>query len=108
MSYAQTGKKEVTILGEVVDVVSYVSSGMKPNSPDRRAVAEANAKAGYPIGILERGTGRIYLVKLQSPTENPAGKLFDYAGVKIFAKGAVTVRGGILLMTLSDIGKSAK
>jgi hypothetical protein len=103
MSYAQTGKKEVTILGEVVDVVSYVSSG-----PDRRAVAEANAKAGYPIGILERGTGRIYLVKLQSPTENPAGKLFDYAGVKIFAKGAVTVRGGILLMTLSDIGKSAK
>jgi hypothetical protein len=72
------------------------------------AVAKADVKGGYPLGILERNRGRIYLVRLESGEENAASKLMGYAGIKIFAKGQVTRRGGVRLLTLSDIGKSVR
>jgi hypothetical protein len=104
----QTKKKQTTVFGEVVDIVSYVSTGMKPDNADRRAVAERNVKGGNPLGILERGTGKIYLVTMQSPTEDVNTKMLGYCGVQIFAKGRVLRRGGIQLLLVSDIGKSVR
>jgi hypothetical protein len=105
---AQTGKKEVTIYGEVVDIASYVAYGMKPNNPDRRAVAEASAKGGNPLGIVERGTGKIYMVTMSQGNSSANDKLKDYFGLRVFAKGKLYKRGGVLLFMLNDIGKSVK
>ncbi len=104
----QSKKKQTTIYGEVVDVVNYVANGMKPDNADRKALAEANAKAGYPLGILEKGTGKIYIVAMQQRDVSAAGTLVPYFGLKIFAVGRVYKKGGVQLFMLSDIGKSVK
>ena len=108
ITIGQTKKKQTTVYGEVVDIVSYVSTGMKPDNADRKAVAERNVKGGNPLGILERGTGKVYLVTMQLPNEDVNTKMLGYCGIQIFAKGRVLRRGGIQLLMLSDIGKSVK
>ncbi len=108
VSFAQTQKKATTIYGEVIDVINYVANGMKPDNPDRKALAEANAKAGYPLGILEKGTGKIYIVAMQQRDVSAVQTLVPYFGLKIFAVGKVYKKGGLMLFVLSDIGKSVK
>ncbi len=105
---AQTVKKQSTITGEVIDIVSYMSSGMKPNNEDRKAVAEASVKAGNPLGILEKGTGKIYIIAMQQTGTSPAETLRPYFGLKIFATGKIYKKGGLQLFLLTDIGKSVK
>ena len=105
---AQTAKKPSKIVGEVIDVVTYVTNGMKPNNADRKALAESNAKVGNPLGILEKGTGKIYIIGKGQQGEDMVARLVPYFGLKIFAVGKVFKRGGINLLMLSDIGKSVK
>src|SRR5512140_3227488 len=87
LTFAQSQKKQTTIYGEVIDVVNYVANGMKPDTPDRKALAEASAKAGYPLGILEKGTGKIYIVAMQQRDISAVQTLAPYFGLKIFAVG---------------------
>jgi len=108
VAFSQTSKKQTTIIGEVVDVVNYVVNGMKPNNADRKALVEASAKAGSPLGILERKTGKIYVVAMGQQGASALETLTPYFGLKIFATGKVYKKGGIMLFMLSDIGKSVK
>ncbi len=108
IAVGQSTKKQTTIYGEVVDIVSYVTNGMKPDNPDRKALAEASAKAGNPLGILERNTGKIYVVVLDQQGVSAAPKLVPFFGLKIFAVGRTFKKGGVQLFVLSDIGKSVK
>jgi hypothetical protein len=108
LAFAQGQKKQTTIYGEVIDVVNYMANGMKPDNPDRKALAESSAKAGYPLGILEKGTGKIYLVAMQQRDISAVQTLVPYFGLKIFAVGQVYKKGGLQLFLLSDIGKSVK
>jgi hypothetical protein len=104
----QSSKKETTIYGEVIDISSYVANTMKPDTPDRKALAEASAKGGNPLGILERGTAKIYVVTMKQANTGANETLLPYLGLRIFATGRVYKRGGIQLFVLSDIGKSVK
>ncbi len=106
--FGQTTKKESTIIGEVVDIKSYIAFGMKADNADRKAAAEASMNAGNPLGILEKGTGKIYIVVIAQQTENANGKLKDYLGVRVYAKGLVYRRGASQLLILNDIGKTIK
>ena len=108
VAFSQTSKKQTTIYGEVVDVVNYVANGMKPDNPDRKALAESSAKAGNPLGILEKGTKKIYVVAMNLQGTSAVETLTPYFGLKIFATGKVYKKGGIMLFMLSDIGKSVK
>jgi hypothetical protein len=108
VAFAQTTKKESTIIGDVVDIKTYVAFGMKADTPDRKAMAEASFAAGNPLGILEKKTGKIYIVAMAQQTENANQRLKDYLGVHIYAKGIVYKRNGVQLILLSDIGKSIK
>ena len=107
-TFGQSSKNQVTMYGEVIDIVSYVANGMKPDNADRKAVAEASAKAGNPLGILERGTNKVYVVTMNQPNTSAISTLQPYFGLRIFALGKVYKRGGIQLFMLSDIGKSVK
>ena len=106
--FAQSSKKDVTIYGEVIDISTYVASGMKPDTPDRKAVAEANARAGNPLGVLERGTAKVYVVTMKQANTSANETLLPYLGLRIFATGRVYKKGGIQLFVLNDIGKSVK
>jgi len=107
-AFSQSPKKETTIYGEVIDVVSYVTNSMKPDNPDRKALSESSAKAGNPLGILERGTGKIYMVAMNQQGASAVQTLAPYFGLKIFAVGRVYKKGGVQLFMLNDIGKSVK
>jgi len=104
----QTTKKESTIIGEVVDIKSYVAFGMKADNPDRKAMAEGSIAAGNPLGILEKSTGKIYTVVMAGASENANAKLKDYLGLRVYAKGIVHKKAGIQLIVMNDIGKSIK
>ena len=108
-AFGQTAnKKESTIIGDVIDIKSYVAYGMKADNPDRRAAAEASMEAGNPLGILEKSTGKIYIVVMAAQNENANGKLKEYLGLHVYAKGVVHKKGSIQLIVMSDIGKSIK
>ncbi len=108
LGHAQTAKKQTKVIGEVIDVVSYVTNGMKPNNADRKALAEANAKGGNPLGILEKSTGKIYIFAKGQQGGDLVARLVPFFGLKVFAVGQVYKKGGVNLMILSDIGKSVK
>jgi hypothetical protein len=107
-AFTQSSKKQTTIYGEVVDLVNYVANGMKPDTPDRKAAAEASARGGNPLAILERGTGRLYVVTMSQSNTGPNETLLPYLGLRIFAVGKAYRKGELRLFILSDIGKSVK
>ncbi len=106
--HTQTTKKEVTLHGEVVDIANYVRFGTKPDDPDRIAIAETSMKTGNPLGILERSTGKIYLVTSSQANTRANEKLRQFFGQRVFAKGVMYHRGGVSLFIMNDIGKSVK
>lgn len=108
LSFGQTKTKLTTVQGVIVDIGSYIQYGMKPDTEDRKGVAEASAKAGNPLGILEKKTGRLYVVIMNDKNTNTNTTLLPYLGINIFAKGKVFKRGSMYMFMLSDIGKSAK
>ena len=108
-AFGQTAtKKESTIIGDVIDIKSYVANGMKADNPDRKAAAEASMQAGNPLGILEKSTGKIYIVVLAAQNENANGRLREYLGLHVYVKGVVYKKGSIQLIVMSDMGKSIK
>ena len=107
-AFGQTTKKESTIIGDVIDVKSFVAYGMKADNPDRKAAAQASVQAGNPLGVLEKGTGKIYLVVGASQSENANLKLMDYLGLRVYVKGVVHRKNAIQLIVMSDVGKSIK
>lgn len=103
---AQT--KGVTVIGEVVDLVSYMSTGSKPDTPDGKEVLEASIAKGNPLGILESGTGKLYVVTMKQASTGSNATLKQWIGTRIAAKGDVYKKGGCQVLVLSVIGKSIK
>jgi hypothetical protein len=104
----QTTKKESTIFGEVIDVKSYIAYGMKADNADRKEASLASMNAGNPLGILEKGTGKVYLVAMAQQTENANVRLKDFLGLRVYIKGLVYKRGSTQLILLNDIGKTIR
>ena len=106
LSYSQ--KKGTTIVGEVVDIVSYMNSGMKPDTPDGKEVLTASAKGGNHLGILEAKTGKLYIVTMNQANTGANQALLPFVGMKIAATGTVYKRGSCQLLVMTVIGKSIK
>ena len=103
---AQTG--EVTISGEIVDLVSYMASGVKADSPGNMEIVQASAKGGNPLGVLEDGSGRLYVVTMKQANTGPNQSLLPWVGSRIVAKGKVYSKGSTSVLVLTTIGKAAK
>ena len=103
---AQTG--ETTIKGEVVDLVSYMTNGMKADSPEGVEIATASAASGNPLGILEDGTGKLYVVTMKQANTGANATLLPWLGMKITAKGKVYTKGSTRVLVLTTVGKGLK
>jgi hypothetical protein len=97
---------DVTIKGEVVDLVSYVVSGVKADSPQGIEIVKASSGSGNPLGILETGTGKVYVVTMKKANTGSNKTLSAWIGSKITAKGQVLTKGGTQVLILTTIGKS--
>lgn len=84
--------QEVTMTGEVIDPVCYLSHDSR--GPDHAECARICAKSGIGLGILQDKTGTIY-VSLPADHSNPNAKLLEYAGQHVKVKGTVFHKGGL-------------
>lgn len=91
-----------TIRGEVIDISCYVSHGAVGAAHKECAVT--CMKAGQPVGILEQGTGKIYVAaKEEDHLTNPNSELIPYAAKMVEVKGLVHERGGIATIDIREI-----
>lgn len=87
--------KETSITGEVVDVSCYLAHGSKGMGDDHKSCAEACAKNGSPLGILEKG-GKLYVSVLPDDhSTGPNAKLLDHIAHQVKATGIVRTKGGV-------------
>jgi hypothetical protein len=103
---AQTGT--VTITGEVVDVVSYMVSGVKADSPQNIEIIQNSARGGNPLGILDAATGRLYVVTMKQSNTAANQNLLPWIGMKISAKGEVYSKGSARVLVLTTVGKALR
>ena len=97
---------DITVKGEVVDLVSYLVSGTKANSPQGIEIVKASAGGGNPLGILEDGTGKLYVVTMKQANTGANAALTPWIGSKITAKGQLYTKGGTRVLILTTVGKA--
>jgi hypothetical protein len=101
-------EKNVTVVGDVIDIVGYTTSGVVPTSASGKEIIEASAKGGNPLGILERTSGQVYLVTMKQANTPATNALLPFVGVTIAAKGDVYRKGDQQLLVMHTVGKSIK
>ncbi|HEV8537459.1 MAG TPA: hypothetical protein VGR15_00935 [Bacteroidota bacterium] len=94
-SKMEKAAKEMTISGEVVDVSCYLAHGPKGMGNDHKSCAEACAKNGSPLGILDK-TGKLYVSVLPDDhSTGPNAKLIDHVAHQVNVTGIVRSKGGV-------------
>ena len=95
--YAQS----VTVKGEVIDTYCYALMGAQGES--HRQCAIDCVKAGIPAGLLEEGTGKVYvLLPSKDKTGLPKG-VIDKMGRMASITGKAYTSGGSNFLTVESI-----
>jgi hypothetical protein len=90
-----------TVKGEVIDTYCYALMGAKGES--HRQCAIDCVKAGIPAGLLEEGTGKVYVLL---PNKDKAGLpkgVIDKMGRMASITGKVYASGGSNFLTVESI-----
>src|SRR3972149_7042344 len=95
--YAQT----VTVKGEVIDTYCYALMGAKGES--HRQCAIDCVKAGIPAGLLEEGTGKVYVLLPSKDKTGLPGGVIDKMGRMASITGKVYTSGGSNFLTVESI-----
>jgi hypothetical protein len=91
----------MTVKGEVIDTYCYALMGAKGES--HRQCAIDCIKAGIPAGLLEEGTGKVYvLLPNKDKTGLPKG-VIDKAGRMATVTGKAYTSGGSNFLTVESI-----
>ncbi len=91
---------QVTITGEVIDPVCYLSHDSR--GPDHAECARMCARNGVGLGILQDKTGTIY-VSLPVDHSSPNAKLLDYVGQRVEVKGTMFRKGGLTGIFVEEV-----
>jgi hypothetical protein len=97
--------KSSTIKGEVIDISCYLAAGAK--GMEHKDCATTCMKAGQPAGILETGTGNIYLAVTSDHMSNPAMKLLPFVAKEVEVTGAVSEKNGMRTIDIKEIKETA-
>jgi len=95
------GADSVTVKGEIIDTYCFALMGAKGES--HRQCAIDCIKAGIPAGLLEEGTGKIYVLL---PNKDKAGLpkgVMDKCGRTATITGKVYTSGGSQFLTVESI-----
>lgn len=100
---SKTSAKEITITGQVIDPACYIKEGR--SGPDHKKCAQACAKAGQSLAILEEKTGKIYVSIGAEMMDDPNAKIFDLAEEKVKVTGTIYDKGGVSAIVISKAEK---
>lgn len=97
-------KKESTIIGEIVDVASFLTSQAKQDT----AAIRKSAAVGNALGIYDTKAKKLYLVGRTELNTSANEKLLPYVSVRVFVIGKVYSKAGVSIILINDIGRSIK
>jgi hypothetical protein len=93
--------QSASITGELIETFCYASMGAKGES--HRQCAISCVKKGIPAGILEDGTGKVYVL-LPSKNDSPLPQsVIDNMAHKVTVTGKVYTTGGTQFLTVESI-----
>jgi hypothetical protein len=95
--HAQT----MTVKGEVIDTYCYALMGAKGEG--HRQCAIDCVKAGIPAGLLEEGTGKVYVLLPSKDKTGLPGGVIDKMGRMASITGKVYTKGGSNFLTVESI-----
>jgi hypothetical protein len=96
-AYAQS----VTLKGEVIDTFCYALMGAKGES--HRQCAIDCVKAGIPAGLLEEGTGKVYVLLPNKDKSGLPKGVIDKLGRMATITGRAYTSGGSNFLTVESI-----
>ena len=91
----------VKIKGEIIDTYCYGLMGAKGES--HRQCAMDCLKAGIPAGLLEEGTGKVYVLLPNKDKTGLPKAVIDKAGRMATVTGKVYASGGSQFLTVEKI-----
>ena len=95
------GADTVTVKGEVIDTYCFALMGAKGES--HRQCAIDCIKAGIPAGLLEEGTGKVYVLLPNKDKTGLPKDVMDKCGRTATITGKVYTSGGSQFLTVESI-----
>jgi len=95
--------KETTIKGEIIDTKCYLTGMMGGRGEDHKDCAIACIKGGLPVGILEEGTGKVYVVVPAKGQKGANEALVQYAAETVTLKGMFLEKGGTKVFAYNSV-----
>ncbi len=97
--------KQTTVNGWVLDSACAFTKGL--SKPISRDCAEACAKGGSPLVILQNDGTIFWPISESMPAEGQNKRLMPYAGKRVTASGKVYSRGGSMALAIENIKEAA-
>lgn len=91
----------VSVTGEVIDSACYIKMGAK--GAGHAQCAEACAKAGIPLAILQDGTNQVVWVASNKDAHSANDDLMPYVAKKVTVTGHYAERGGAKLLVMDSV-----
>jgi hypothetical protein len=99
--------KESVVTGMLVDIICYMHHDSK--GPKHKECAQACAKAGVPIGLLEDKTNNVYVLTSDKDMEDVWKKKIEPAKIemqdRVTVKGMIHEKGGTRILMVGSIEK---
>lgn len=93
--------EKATVTGEVIDTFCYATMGAK--GPSHKQCAMDCAKKGIPVGLLEKGTDKVYVL-LPTKDKTPlADGVINKMGETVTITGEKHSSGGETFLTVESI-----
>ena len=101
---ADAKPEEGMVVGEVIDIGNYAMKGLR--GEENAAAGRYRSDLGFPIGILEDETGRVYVALYRLPVPAAGVQtgntvLSPYMGKKVVAQGTKYHAGGVNVLRIS-------
>ncbi len=93
--------KSVTVTGEVIDTFCYALMGAK--GPSHRQCGLDCVKAGIPAGLLEDGTGTVYVLLPAKDKKPVPPEAVEKMGGKATITGKMVEVGGSRFLTVESV-----
>ena len=109
VGYAEGGAKpeKGIIVGNVIEITTYAMKGLGEDTVEG---AKHRAETGFPVGILEDGTGIVWIATYRhtapaSHLETANELLAEYVGMKVAAQGLKYTQKGANVVRLSVVSE---
>jgi hypothetical protein len=100
VTVAQPKGKPVTAAGELIDTWCYFEGS--DHGPGHKACSTACAKAGNPIGLLQKN-GQVYILAGMKDHQPAKDVLVDHMNEMVTVKGTLVSKGGVNMLYVTDV-----